>query len=352
MSETPTDEAPGEPAPPDGPGAPDPAATDGGRPLEQDEIDAILGIARGGEVRPDRGLLAIVNPGDVTYERLPMLEVVFDRLERILTSSVRNFCSQSVDIGLAAVGAQRFGDYLEGVPLPAMIAVVKAVEWDNYLILAIDQPLIYAIVDVLLGARGTATGRSGSNRPFTSIETALVERVVKLALADLSLAFQPLTPVQFKLERIETNPRFAAIARASNACSVFKLAMHFEDRGGTFEFLLPHATLEPVRMLLLQQFMGEKFGRDPIWENHLAGCVWETALELEAVLEEQTLPLARVMALDVGSVLQLDAGPDAKVTLRCGGVTMLQGRMGRMGDRIAVAIEPPPTVPSEETAHD
>ena len=30
---------------------------------------------------------------------------------------------------------------------------------------------------------------------------------------------------------------------------------------------------------------------------------------------------------------------------------MLQGRMGRMGDRLAVAIEPP-SVLSEETAHD
>jgi len=310
------------------------------RLLDQDEIDRLLGVERAAaaERRPDRGILAIVNPGDVTYERLPMLEVVFDRLERIMTSTVRNFCSQSVDIGLTSVSAQRFGEYLEAVPLPAMIAVVRAVEWDNYLIVTIDQSLIYAIVDVLLGARAMAGGRSDS-RPFTTIECALVERVMKLALADLALAFQPLTAVQFRLERLETNPRFAAIARASNACAVFKLAMSFEDRGGTLEFLLPHATLEPVRMLLLQQFMGEKFGRDPIWESHLAGCVWQTGVELEAVLEEQTLPLSTVMALEVGSVLHLDAGPETPVILRCGPAALLRGRLGRLGDRLAVAIE-------------
>ena len=42
-----------------------------------------------------------------------------------------------------------------------------------------------------------------------------------------------------------------------------------EDRGGRLELLLPYATLEPVRELLLQMFMGEKFGRDssgkPTW---------------------------------------------------------------------------------------
>ena len=71
--------------------------------------------------------------------------------------------------------------------------------------------------------------------------------------------------------------------------SCFKLRIDLEDRGGTIEFLIPYATLEPARDLLLQMFMGEKFGRDSIWENHLAREIWVTDVELEAVLEEQTV---------------------------------------------------------------
>jgi flagellar motor switch protein FliM len=332
--------------------APPRAGPAAGEPLlRQEDVDRLLGLggtARPG--RPARGIMAVLTPGDVTYERLPMLEVVFDRLERILTSSVRNVCSQGVEIGLASVGAQRFGDYLEALPLPAMIAVVRAVEWDGHILVTVDQQLIYAIVDVLLGARAAAGGAGTASRPFTSIETSLVERVVKLALADLALAFQPLAAVQLRLERIETNPRFTAITRASSACSLFKLAVHFEDRGGTLEVLLPHATLEPIRMLLLQQFMGEKFGRDPIWETHLAGAVWHTSIEVEAVLEEQTLPLGAVMALEVGAVLKLDADVDAPIELRCGAVPLLRGRLGRVGDRLAVAVDGVPP-PHEETGH-
>ena len=58
------------------------------------------------------------------------------------------------------------------------------------------------------------------------------------------------------------NPRFAAVSRMSNACILARLRVDMEDRGGKIELLLPYATLEPVRELLLQQFMGEKFGRD------------------------------------------------------------------------------------------
>jgi flagellar motor switch protein FliM len=75
-------------------------------------------------------------------------------------------------------------------------------------------------------------------------------------------AFEPLAPVTFSLDRLETNPRFAAIARPANAAILVKLRIDMEDRGGRTELLLPYATLEPIRKLLLQQFMGEKFGRD------------------------------------------------------------------------------------------
>ena len=123
------------------------------------------------------GTMALVQSRDITYERLPMLEVVFDRLERMLTTSVRNFTSENVDISLENISAQRFSDYMGTVPTPAMIAIFKAVQWDNFGLIVIDSAMIYSIVDVLLGGRrGTAPMRI-EGRPYTTIEAALVERL-------------------------------------------------------------------------------------------------------------------------------------------------------------------------------
>ena len=118
-----------------------------------------------------------------------------------------------------------------------------------------------------------------------------------MVLADLSASFDPLCPVTFRFERLEVNPRFATISRLSNAAVLARLRIDMEDRGGRMELLLPYATLEPVRELLLQQFMGEKFGRDSIWETHLAEELWNTEVELDVVLDEQTMRLSDVMAL-------------------------------------------------------
>ncbi len=308
--------------------------------LNQAEIDSLLGGAgdRPGDEEKS-GVERIINSGLVSYERLPMLEIVFDRLVRIMSTSLRNFTGDNVEVSIENITSLRFGTYLSGIPMPAMLAVIKAEEWDNQGLIVLDSPMIYAIVDVLLGGRrGTAAMRI-EGRSFTTIERVLVERLIEVVLGDLSAAFDPLTPVTFRFERLEVNPRFAAISRLSNAAVRARLRVDMDDRGGRFDLLLPYATLEPVRELLLQKFMGEKFGRDSIWETHLAEELWNTEITLDAVLDEQTMPLSEVMALVPGSRLELNIATNTRVALRCGSMPLFEGRLGRRKNALAVEIE-------------
>ena len=314
----------------------------GERILNQDEIDSLLGFDVASDDDGERsGIRAIINSALVSYERLPMLEIVFDRLVRLMTTSLRNFTSDNVEVSLDNISSIRFGDYLNSIPLPAILAVFRAEELDNYGLLTVDSNLIYSIVDVLLGGRrGTAALRI-EGRPYTTIERVLVQRMVEVVLNDMRQAFEPLTPVHFNLDRLETNPRFAAIARPANAAILIKLRIDMEDRGGRVELLLPYATLEPIRKMLLQQFMGEKFGRDNIWESHLATELWTTNTEVRAVLDEQQISLKRVLDLKVGDTLMLNAGPDSLIELRAGAIPLTRGRMGRRNSHIAVRVEAP-----------
>jgi flagellar motor switch protein FliM len=86
-------------------------------------------------------------------------------------------------------------------------------------------------------------------------------------------------------------------------------------------------------------FMGEKFGRDTIWEGHLASELWATKVPLEAVLDEQHMTLAEVMNFKVGQTILLNAPIDGLIDLRVGGVTLLQGHMGRLGHHVAVRVD-------------
>ena len=95
------------------PGDDRPQGAAGAPLLEPAEIEGLLRAGRDGALT---GVAALINTAPVTYERLPMLEVVFDRLVRILTTSLRNFTSENVELSLEAITSMRFGDYLDSVP--------------------------------------------------------------------------------------------------------------------------------------------------------------------------------------------------------------------------------------------
>ena len=312
------------------------------RILNQEEIDSLLGFNLDDiALNENSGIRAIIDSAMVSYERLPMLEIVFERLVRLMTTSLRNFTSDNVEVSLDRITSVRFGDYLNSIPLPAILAVFKAEEWENFGLFTIDSSLIYSIIDVLLGGRRGQTAIRVEGRPYTTIETSLVKRMIEVVLADAEQAFRPLSPVKFTIDRLETNPRFAAISRPANAAILVRLRIDMEDRGGTIELLLPYATIEPIRDVLLQMFMGEKFGRDPIWEGHLATEIGMAQIAVQAVLYEAELSLKRLMNLEVGDTLSLDLKPDALVSVRCGDVTLTEGHMGRVGDRVAVRVTKP-----------
>src|SRR5262249_51158951 len=64
------------------------------RVLSQEEIDSLLGFNLSDVSLSDNsGIRAIIDSAMVSYERLPMLEIVFDRLVRLMTTSLRNFTS-------------------------------------------------------------------------------------------------------------------------------------------------------------------------------------------------------------------------------------------------------------------
>jgi len=313
--------------------------TDDGRILDQDEIDSLLGFDDDVSGAESSGIMEMINSALVNYERLPMLDIVFDRLVRLMSTSLRNLTSDNVEISLDHISSVRFGDYLNSIPLPAMLSIFKAEEWDDHGLMVIDSALIYSIVDVLLGGRrGTAALRV-EGRPYTTIETKLIERMVHVVLNDLSSAFDPLSPVSFRLDRIETNPRFATITQSNNAGVLARLRIDMGDRSGRIEIMIPYATLEPIRELLLQMFMGEKFGRDSIWETHLTKELYVTDIELQAVLGETTVSLYDLLNWEPGSQVIFNTRIDDPVELRVGDHAMFKGTTGQKQGQIAVGID-------------
>jgi len=305
--------------------------------FDQADIDALFGNA-GGPAQVKTGLKAVIESNVITHERLPMLEVVYDRMVRTFATSMRNLTSDAIDVSLEEITSIRFGDFMNRVALPTMIGVFRIEEWENYGLITVEPGLIYAVVDALLGGRRGGGTPMIDGRGFTSIEQGLVSRMLELALVDMSAGLEPITPATMKLERVETSPRFAAIAGPTNICAVATFRVDMEGRGGKFSILLPYATIEPVRHTLNQRFMGEKLGRDNIWEAHMASEIRQTNVCVDVVLGEKILTLGEVRSLAVGQTIPLHKGPEETLDLQCGGVTLGRAHIGQRRNNIAIRL--------------
>lgn len=307
--------------------------------LSQEEIDNLLGFEGSDKKNaPKTGINALLDNSLLSYDRLPMLEVVFDRFVRMASSSLRNFTSDNVDVDIQAINSVRFGDYINSIPMPALLSIFKAVEWDNFGIVTTDNALIYSIVDILFGGRKSHRPIRVEGRPYTTIEQTIVRHMTEIMLNDLAAAFDPLSPATFELERLETNPRFATISHPADGAILLQLRVDMEERGGNIEILIPYSTLDPIRDLLTQVFMGEKFGKDIVWEAHLNREIQNTAVDVVAILGKKSTMMSDIMKLKIGSTIVFEKLPEDDVIISCGDVPMLSGKLGRKGENIAVRV--------------
>lgn len=302
--------------------------------LTREEIEALLGGGRAAGA----GLGAPADSAPQPYDRLPLLQPVLERLAERLPRALGNFAGVKVEATAETPATVKLGDYLDNLPLPALLAVWRADAWGGGGLVAMDGALTEALLDVLLGGRRFSGAARNARRAYTPIERAVAGRAVGAILAELGAAFLPVAPVEFRLERLETDTRLAAIVPLHSAAALARFAVTLDKRGGRLEIALPYATLEPVAVLMGRDHVGGG-APDARWERKLAGELGAAEVRIDAVLDRVTMKLRDVLGWKIGSRVNLNATPESEIELSSGGVKLLQGKLGRAGDRLAVRVE-------------
>jgi flagellar motor switch protein FliM len=310
--------------------------------LDQSEIDNLLGLDAKSQEKEVKGIRAMINKALDSYEKLPMLEVVFEKFIRLLSTSLRNFTQDNVDLEIKSIQSLRFGSYISSIPIPTLVSVFKAVEWDHYGLFIADSALIFSLVDILFGGKKSTRSMKIEGRAYTSIEQSLVAQLSQIVLKDLAQSFETLCNVEFRYDRMESDPRFASIARHSDSAILVKIAMEMEEKKGTIEILFPYEALEPIKELLIQVFIGDKFGGDHAWKNAMIDQIYSTNLKLTAYIEGKASILEDMMDLKVGSTVLMENGPEDDILLSCNNIRVATGKLGKYGSKLAIALNSEP----------
>lgn len=304
---------------------------------EGKDVSDLLGFDFGSDAVDRSGLAALVNSGLVAHRRLPMLDIVFDRAARRFATTIRQLTNAEADAALDNVTSIRFGDFLQAQSGQGVVGVIKASALGGPLLVAAEPHFVHHAVDLLLGGRRGAAHHE--DRALTAIELSILQRVLRALVADLNEAFAAVADVGLSLERIETAPRFAAIAQETSVCVIGKFRVLLEERASRITVVAPCASIEPIEEDLRRSFALGAGAAEDRWRQRLSGGLRDASLEVSAVVGDRTLRLADAQRLAAGDVLTFGDARNPRVELRVGSATVASGRAGKQGDRVAIRLD-------------
>lgn len=250
----------------------------------------------------------------LSLDRLPILQLIFDRLATACGENLKHRVASTVIYALSGTESGRIGDFLDIYEGNAVVGIFHVPEWDGHVLVGLDRDFVFTMVEVLFGSDGSEPPVE-DERAFSAIELRVAQMVFEQVGNALESAFGLVTRTPFTLERTETRMEFAVIGQHSNKAVEAKFLFQALNRGGEMFLIIPQSVLNPLRPSLAKALTRESTARDTRWSQQIATEVQKAEVTLRAVLEERHLTLGEIAGLQVGQVITLDTTPTTRIKL-------------------------------------
>jgi len=313
--------------------------------LSKEEIEALLIAVADGRVDPDKELArerGVASNYDLFNSAahkglVPNLDIVYDSFIRYHRVSMSNQLRKIVEIKKVGARPYKFDDFLMTLPSPVCMGIYKIEPLKGASMLAMDNNLVFAILESVLGGTGTAR-TTDSNRMFTSIELRIMQKMVKAALLDMEKAWTPLHPTKMSLLRMDINPRLVNIVPPEYQVITMELEIQIENIKGSMVFAVPYMTIEPIRDKLKNGVQFDMVGVDPKWSQRLSSELSEAPLEISVEMGHAAITLQELLHLEPGDTIMLDKDIRSDLLVKVGGISKFLGVPGMQRGNKAVQI--------------
>lgn len=302
--------------------------------LSQDEIEE-----RNGDLIDE-----IIRMSDFSFERLPMLDIIGERLGDSLSIALPELTGVICEASLSQLDYVPMAQATDALPAPAMLAVCSSPSLDGEILLAMDATLTLTAMELMLGGVPRDDSQRTPER-FTAIERGFGERLARLIMTELQSDFGLVGDIELELERVETDPDSAAVTQPASLCVRLHFAIGLAGRTGALEIILPYDALEPIRPKLGKIHFGAPSDDDNPWRGQLGSQIERATVELEAVLAEVEHSLQDIMTWKSGDVVNLWIEDNHDATVICAETPMFRAAIGKRNNgntaiRITEALDP------------
>jgi flagellar motor switch protein FliM len=279
----------------------------------------------------------LLDAAGISIERMPMLNVIFDRMAASCTESLQPIAGTPCYFSVNGITNGRVGDIIKDYESNAIAAVVHAEQWDSRILIMVDRDFVFTMVEAMFGSDG-AEPPLDVERSFSNIELRLVQALFERFAKALQTSFAGTSEVTFRLERVETAMASLALGRSSNMSICANIMLQALYRGGQMFLIIPHSALNPLRQKLAHVVVSDGRAADPHWREQMESEVQRTEVTLSAVLDEKILSLGEVTKFHVGQVLELEATPRTLARLESNNQVLFWCQIGQLDGYYAMQV--------------
>ena len=130
----------------------------------------------------------LLDAAGISIERMPMLNVIFDRMAASCTDSLQPMAGTPCYFSVNGITNDRVGDIVKDYEANAVAAVLYAEQWDSRIIIMLDRDFVFTMVEAMFGSDG-AEPPLDVERSFSNIEIRLVQALFERFAKALQSAF-------------------------------------------------------------------------------------------------------------------------------------------------------------------
>lgn len=282
-----------------------------------------------------------VRPYDFAAQRinrtqLPLLEEISKHFAARAGGALTGLLGRDAIMQFDSLDSVKSADLQASLPAPATLAIVRMKPLPGLAFVSVEPALLLTLLDGFFGG----TGRPNAD-PQAAVAPA-AQRFLALMLrslaAELAAAWQPVSPMELELVKQETNPRLVQLGGALESVVVARFTVEFAARSGRIDWLMPDATLSPIREALTGDGSAAPVRKQEAWGPSLTHALQEAQLDTRAVLAEAQISLRELVRLVPGDIIPIEA--PQQVTLLAGDVPLYSGRFGISQGHNALKILP------------
>lgn len=314
--------------------------------LNPEEINALMDAIQSGRVDPvaTSPKSVPVVPYDLTSRdriirgQMPTLDSINEQISSVVGSALAARIRVKMRLSSAPSTLLKFGELASILAPPSTIGVLKLGMGYGLALIVLEPGVADSLLGAALGDRRKRpeNAPAEARRELTAVERMVLKRLLTIFTDAMASAWARVLPFKPEIVRFETDPRMAVIAPPSETAVL--CSFEFNDNlSGRIHLAIPFTAVESEKKTL-SSAPKVATGVDRRFAAALGDELESVRVMVQGLLGKTSLPMSRVLDLEVGDLIMLDSDEQEPLDLAVQGRVKVTGRPAVSNANLAMVV--------------